>query len=160
MKQHPLRRSSLALAIASSLAAGALQAATITVDTHLDGPVGQGSSDCSLRAAIASANTASAVDGCASGSPVGDQIVFAPALAGGEIVLTHGEMLIAGPLNIAGPVPGDATGITINGDNLIFHNSVVVPAGAGETACGGQSSIVFDSGSLATDSSCICDDPQ
>ena len=118
MKQCPLRGSPLVVAIAACLAAGALQATTITVDTHLDGPVGQGSTDCSLRAAIASANTASAVDGCTSGSPVGDQIVFARALGGAEIVLTQGEILIEGPVNIAGPVPGDATGITINGDNL------------------------------------------
>ena len=52
----------------SVLVTGAAQAAVITVDSSADAPLGTYASDCTLRAAIASANTDTAVDGCVAGT--------------------------------------------------------------------------------------------
>ena len=76
---HPLAR---AIALSLALGAGRAHAATITVDSRADGVLGTFPNDCTLRAAIESANTGTAIDGCASGSASLDEIVFDPALAG------------------------------------------------------------------------------
>ena len=67
-------------AIGGMLAAGSLQAATITVTTLEDDFI---PNECSLRAAIASANSNSPINACEAGSAVdADQVVFEPDLAG------------------------------------------------------------------------------
>lgn len=60
--------------IAAALAAGAAEAATITVDTKSDTLA---ASDCSLRSAVRAANTNAAVGGCTGGetSPAADEDV-------------------------------------------------------------------------------------
>ncbi|AKS40438.1 choice-of-anchor Q domain-containing protein [Wenzhouxiangella marina] len=76
-QQH---RTALASTIGGVLAAGSLQAATITVTTLDDGFI---AGQCSLRSAIAAANNNAAIDGCAAGSSATiDRIVFAPGLTG------------------------------------------------------------------------------
>lgn len=69
----------LTAAISGAVAASSLQAATITVDTLSDGfPTGQ----CSLRAAVYSANTNSPIAGCQAGDAGEDIIEFDSGLSG------------------------------------------------------------------------------
>lgn len=111
-----LRRSPLAVAIGTLLAAGTVQAAVITVDTAADGPVGS-MPGCSLRSAVASANEGTSHDGCASGSTGADEIIFDSSLAHSTITLSEGEIEITDALTVTGPSPADPAGIVINGDN-------------------------------------------
>lgn len=55
MNKYQLHRLPLSLAIGSVLASGSIQAATITVDSDLDGALGTFPTACTLRAAIAAA---------------------------------------------------------------------------------------------------------
>ena len=69
----------LTAAVSGALAAGSLQAATITVDTLADGlSTGQ----CSLRAALYASTTNSVWDECPAGEAGADSIVFASGLSG------------------------------------------------------------------------------
>lgn len=97
------------------LAAG-VPAATITVDTTVDAPVGSADSDCTLRSAIASADDDVAHDGCQAGEAGGDDIVFDQALAGSTLTLSEGQFEITEALTVAGPVAGDPAGIVIDAD--------------------------------------------
>lgn len=117
MNKYALRRSPLAITIGSVLAGGSVQAATITVTSNLDGPVGS-VAGCSLREAVASANAGNSQGGCPAGSLAPDTIVFDPSLAGSTITLTEGEMEIASSVTINGPVPQNSSGVIIDGDNL------------------------------------------
>ena len=110
---HPLAR---AIALSLALGAGLAHAATITVDSSADGVLGTFPNDCTLRAAIESANTGTAVDGCTSGSAGLDEIVFDPALAESTITLAAGQLEITNELSITGPVAEDPGGIVIDGD--------------------------------------------
>src|SRR5205085_9964625 len=68
---------------------------------------------CTLRDAIAAANTDAVVNGCAAGSASGqDRIVFAVT---GRIRLTGGELTATGSLLIDGP---GATRLTVSGEHL------------------------------------------
>lgn len=117
MNKYALRQSALTLTISSLLASGAAQAATITVTTSTDGPIGS-VAGCSLREAIASANNGNSQGGCSSGSVAADSIVFDPSLAHSTITLNEGQMEITSSLTITGPVIDDPAGLIIDGDNL------------------------------------------
>lgn len=91
-------------------------AAIITVTTAGDGPVGVSPGECSLRAAIASANDDTAHDGCQSGSSGPDEIRFEAGLAGSTITLTEGQFDISDDLTVTGPDPGNPAGLGIDAD--------------------------------------------
>jgi CSLREA domain-containing protein len=127
MKRQVMRQLPLVVAI-GSLLAGGVQAATITVTTTADAPLGTISDECTLRAAIAAANSGTEVDGCVSGSSGSDEIVFDEGLAHAMITLSEGQLQISSGLAITGPVPGDAGGMTINGDQQSRIFRAVGPA--------------------------------
>lgn len=102
---HEFKTRTLAAAVSAALASGFAQAATITVTTTADGSV---PAECTLRDAIAAANTNAAVNACAAGDPGQDQIVFAPGVAG-TIALTNGQIDIIEPSVITGPGAADLT---------------------------------------------------
>jgi hypothetical protein len=121
LPQHP--RSALAGGIGLALAAGSLQAATITVDTLSDGFL---DGQCTLRSAIAAANANAAVDGCASGSAIDiDRIEFAAGLTGTLSTVAGvpvqnfwdgSQLRITESVTIAGRENGvDVNDVTING---------------------------------------------
>lgn len=110
---HPLAR---AIALSLALGGGLAHAATITVDSSADGVLGTFPNDCTLRAAIESANTGTAVDGCISGSAGLDEIVFDSTLAESTITLAAGQLEITNALSITGPVAEDAGGVVIDGN--------------------------------------------
>jgi hypothetical protein len=109
--RHPL-----SVAIGSLLVAGSVQAATITVNSSLDGSVADA---CTLRSAIQAANTNAPVDGCVAGSGV-DQVVFAPSLSGSTITLTDGHIGIYSATTIQGPGRAQLT-IAGNGSSRLFR---------------------------------------
>jgi CSLREA domain-containing protein len=117
MSKYALRQSALTLTISSLLAGGAANAATITVTTSADGPIGS-VAGCSLREAIASANNGNSQGGCSPGSVAADSIVFDPSLANSTITLSQGQMEITNSVTITGPVVDDPAGLIIDGDNL------------------------------------------
>ncbi|WP_376693197.1 choice-of-anchor Q domain-containing protein [Wenzhouxiangella sp. EGI_FJ10409] len=86
------------------------------MDSSADGALGTSPGACTLRAAIESANTDTAFDACASGSPGLDEIVFDPSLAESTITLAEGQLEITDDLSITGPVTDDAGGIVIDGN--------------------------------------------
>ena len=95
----------LAWAIAQSLAAAA-QAATIVVDSTADGFT----EDCTLRAAIVSANDDAAVPGTSCAAGDGEDLVwFDPGLAGATITLTGGPIQISSSVTVLGPPAGRVT---------------------------------------------------
>ncbi|MBO9663430.1 choice-of-anchor Q domain-containing protein [Dokdonella sp.] len=109
------RRRSLAVALAVALLPAAAGAATITVTTSADGSVPD---QCTLRDAIAAANTNAAVAGCASGDVGNDEIVFAPEVTG-TIALTSGQLTISDKVIISGP-GADALTIDAQGQSRLF----------------------------------------
>lgn len=117
MNKYAFRPAPLSLAISTAVASVTAHAATITVTTHADGPLGSITDECTLRAAVAAANDGITVDGCPAGSAGADEIVFDAGLAHSTITLADGELLIDNNLSITGPVPGDAGGITIDADD-------------------------------------------
>lgn len=70
----------LTAAVSGALAAGSLQAATITVDA-LDDSLGT-ASQCTLRAALYAATTNDTFDGCAAGEAGEDTVIFDSSLSG------------------------------------------------------------------------------
>lgn len=93
------RLRSLSLALNAVLAAGAAQAATITVTTTEDGSI---AGECSLRDAILAANDNTVHGACATGEAGHDDIVFAPGVTG-TIALTGGQLATAEETTITGP---------------------------------------------------------
>ena len=89
-----MKRLALAAVAALMIAPGAAQAATITVDTTADSSVSQ----CTLRDAIVSANSNTAVHGCSAGS--GADTIHITAM---------------GQIALGSPLPDITTGLTING---------------------------------------------
>jgi hypothetical protein len=121
------------------LSASALHAATITVVNSLDSGIG------SLRDAVALANA-------------GDTIDFAPALAGGTIVLTSGEILIDKNLTITGP---GASALAVSGNNasrvfnvtggMVFISGLTISSGLSGAGGGG----LYNAGTLSLSSSIV-----
>lgn len=108
----------LTAAITLGLAAGNLQAATITVDT-LDDTIDSGV--CSLRSATYAATTDSTFAGCVAGGPGSDTIVFASGLtgtlqldAGASTLQADASLRIGSDMVINGPGIDD---LTIRGDD-------------------------------------------
>lgn len=93
-----------------------VQAATIVVNTSAD--VIDEDGLCSLREAIINANHASqhGSTDCVAGEAGGNTIVFDAALAGETITLNGEHLLITTRnLTIEGPVPGDRSGLILDG---------------------------------------------
>ncbi|MDZ7792039.1 MAG: choice-of-anchor Q domain-containing protein [Xanthomonadales bacterium] len=103
----------LTVAVSGALAAGSLQAATITVDTLDDGLV---TGQCSLRAALYASTLNSEVNQCPAGEAGQDAIVFASGLSG---TITAGSTL---PIGESVSIDGD-NDITIegNGEDSVFY---------------------------------------
>lgn len=99
----------LTAAVSGALAAGSLQAATITVDTLDDGlSTGQ----CSLRAALYASTTNSTFDECPAGEAGQDAIVFASGLSGTITLGTSGLYYDGSTLPVG-------QSVSIDGDNEI-----------------------------------------
>lgn len=94
---HLPHRGAVAMLFVSALASAPLAATTITVDDAGDGAPQAGV--CTLRSAIAAANTDAAVGGCVAGSG-GDTIEFAPGVI--EVVLTGGQLVVNDELVLRG----------------------------------------------------------
>lgn len=89
----------VAAALAAVVATGTAGAATITVTTTDDGSV---PGACTLRDAIAAANSNTATAACVAGDVGHDDIVFAPGVTG-TIALTGGELELVEEASITGP---------------------------------------------------------
>ena len=126
-----VRRTTLASVVGGVLAAGSLQAATITVSSLEDGSVAD---ECTLRDAIRSANANQAFGACAAGSPDDmDRIEFELGLAGtiqlqadanGSPLWDGSHLLIGQSIQIVGPTDanGDsAISVVGTGASPVFH---------------------------------------
>ena len=135
-------RGKVSLALSLLVLANTALSATITVDSSDDGALGSITGECTLRAAVASANTATAVDGCQAGTAGGDEIEFDPGLTGSTITLVAGQVEISNDLTIAGPTPDDPSGITVDADEAsrIFHIDDAGVDLRGMTLAGGKES--------------------
>lgn len=92
------RRSVFAVsACLATLLGSVANAATITVDDDGDGP--PQANVCTLRSAVAAANTDAAVGGCTAGDDA-DVIVFERGVL--DVVLTEGQLVVAGDLTLRG----------------------------------------------------------
>jgi CSLREA domain-containing protein len=89
-------------------------AATITVTTSDDELNNDG--DCSLREAVAAANTDEEVDNCEAGEDGPDDIVFSPILALGTISLGQQAIAVTDSVSVDGGLT--AGSLTISGDFL------------------------------------------
>lgn len=104
----------LTAAVSGVLAAGALQAATITVDTLDDGLI---ASKCSLRSALYAATINDASSACVAGEPGMDLIVFDSSLSGTIELGDNGIYGGVSSLHIGESVHINGEGrITIQGD--------------------------------------------
>lgn len=104
----------LTTAISGVLVAGALQAATITVDTLDDGHM---AGKCTLRSALAAATSNGAVAGCTAGEPGLDQIIFDSSLSGTIQLADAGYPSLPSALRIGESVQINGGGeITVRGD--------------------------------------------
>jgi len=112
------RLRSLTLALSSILAAGAANAATITVTTVEDGSV---AGECTLRDAILSANGNVASGNCEAGEAGHDDIVFAPGVTG-TILLTGGQLETTEEASITGPGADNLT-IDAQGNSRVLKVS-------------------------------------
>jgi len=126
MKIISVRTSALSVAIGSLLGTGSLSAAMITVTTVQDGAIGTPVDECTLRSAVATANTGTPYGNCTIEGDMGEPygIQFDPALSGLTIALSEGQMQISSEVTIAGPVPGDPASLTIDasgGASRIFE---------------------------------------
>ena len=121
MNKYELKKGPVTLAIGAALVGGSAQAATITVTSNTDAPLGTFPAVCTLRAAIAAANTANEVDGCDAGSSGEDTIEF--DLEESTITLAAGDIEITGPLTIDGKYnpPFGRVIINANHSSRIFH---------------------------------------
>jgi hypothetical protein len=119
MNKYQVRQLPLTVAIGSVLSVGSLQAATITVDSSNDGVLGTFPTECTLRAAIAAANTDAVVDGCLAGDPGLDLIVFDPSLDQSTITIAAPEtpFVITDSVSISGPSAGAYESLFVSGGN-------------------------------------------
>ena len=134
----------VAAALAAVFAAGAAGAATLIVTTTADGSV---PGECTLRDALAAANTNTATAGCAAGDAGHDDIVFAPDVTG-TIALTGGELEIVEEASITGP---GASALTIDAQQASRIFSMTGDASltttlAGMTIANGRTTADGDSG--------------
>ncbi len=123
-KKTAFRKNILTLAVVQALTCGssAVYAANITVNDTADNvPSVITDGKCTLREAILSANTDSAVDTCTAGDPTAtasDTINFDPTLSGSTVTLGGTELSITNSLTIDGDINNDGTAdITVDGNN-------------------------------------------
>ena len=109
-----LQRLAASLALLSLFAFAPTAVAQITVTTADDEVNADG--DCSLREAVAAANTDTAVDGCAAGDE-DDTIIFDNDYV---ITLTLGEILLSDDVSISGLDSNNRVVIDAAGDSRIF----------------------------------------
>ncbi|WP_143537329.1 choice-of-anchor Q domain-containing protein [Rubrivirga sp. SAORIC476] len=108
-----LQRATLLLTLLLSVGwSVAAQAATITVDTNNDEQNTDG--DCSLREAIAAANTDAVVDGCTAGDGA-DTIVFGGGVLLPNVTLNQDGFVVTSQISIDGALLLGT--ITLDGDN-------------------------------------------
>jgi predicted outer membrane repeat protein len=145
-----VRTWSLTSAISFALAAGTLQAVTITVDSADDNPA---STYCNLRDALQAIKDGSvtnvptcigAVDGAAFGT--NDTVSFAEVLGGATITLSQGSLLLIGSsITINGSAQtidaAKQSGVFETGTNLAFAFSHLYLTGGVSTASGGGVSV-------------------
>jgi predicted outer membrane repeat protein len=145
-----VRTCSLTSAISFALAAGTLQAVTITVDSADDNPA---STYCNLRDALQAIKDGSvtnvptcigAVDGAAFGT--NDTVSFAEVLGGATITLSQGSLLLIGSsITINGSAQtidaAKQSGVFETGTNLAFAFSHLYLTGGVSTASGGGVSV-------------------
>jgi len=103
MSKQKYHRAPLALAISSTLAVSATQAAVITVDTLADPGA---PAECSLRSAIEAINTLAPSNGCPAGDGVNDEIIFDSTVTG-NIELNGGILSVYDDVAITGPGAAD-----------------------------------------------------
>ncbi|MEM9182002.1 MAG: choice-of-anchor Q domain-containing protein [Pseudomonadota bacterium] len=119
----PVQPKWLPAAIAAALATSqATHAAVITVDSPTDFFV-VGGAACTLRTAIAAANSNSPVSGCVAGDALGvDVIEFSPDLTSSTISLQNGQLEITSSLtiNALGALRGGVT-IDAGGNSRVFQ---------------------------------------
>lgn len=127
MQAHAtIKRTCLALAISKALLLPVAEGATITVDVGND--VSADDMNCTLREAVASANTNPAMSnsGCVAGDPGVDTIVFDAGLSGAISLTQNTDILINESLNINGPGNGI---IDINGAANGSYSTFTINAG-------------------------------
>lgn len=132
-----MTRVSLVFAIAVTLLAVPLFAATIVVNSNADiiAPDGQ----CTLREAITSANTNTAVGGCTAGTAGVDTIAFAIGTGAQTIALTSDLPSITEPVILDGTTQPGYAGtplVTISGGNARPSAFSIASGGSGSTIQG------------------------
>ena len=138
-RSHFLNQKLLAVAITQAVACSA-HAATITVDSLAD-DIDTVGTDCTLRSAIASANSDAAVAGCVTGAGA-DTIVFDPTVLPGTIALAGTQLRIASAITLQGPgadqltIDAGAGSRVLNIDDGDINNDLAVTI-AGLTLSGG-----------------------
>ncbi len=157
---NKLQKTGLALAISQSVClsvCASAHAATITVTSDQDDGSG-----CTLREAIASANTsANQNNGCALGSDAGtDTITFSNSLASNTIALANGELSIGAGKNVDIDASNVDGGITIDGnfqsrllninDSTVSMNSISLTRGGFEGGIGNSQGAVQVEGATLT----------
>lgn len=123
-----------ALIAAALLLTSPLSAATITVNSNLDGTPAADAS-CTLREAIIAANTDTAFNGCAAGSGA-DTIAFAIGSGAQGITLLEPLPDITETVTIDGTTQPGYSGaplIVVNGGGTISHAFSIVPGGDGSS---------------------------
>ena len=150
--RHALKGLALIAAFGWATAAGA---ATITVTTLDDERNNDG--DCSLREAVAAANTDTAVDACAAGETGEDDIVFGAVLIGSTISLGQEAIAVTDSVRIDGSLTLGS--VTLDGGGLYRIFDVAQGAAlalstltlTNGTAPSGGAVIVREDGSLEAD---------
>jgi hypothetical protein len=104
-------------------APGAADAATIDVISSAD----SSASECTLRGAIVAANTNTAGNGCAAGSPSGTDSIDFGLASGATISLATALPIISSPIAIAGP---GASQLTVSGNDAVRVFNVTAFAGS------------------------------
>lgn len=146
----------LALAGSALVVPTAAHAASITVDTAREAAA---DGRCSLREAVAAANTDRAVDGCAAGA--GTDLVLVPRQAT-DIVLHLGALDLATPMTLRGDgvVRGDSAADANATEPLLHVRPGVTAAVTGLTLAGSAHSALLNDGTLTATSVTVRDGAQ
>ena len=115
---------------------------TIVVNSSADGPVVADAS-CTLREAVQSANTNTAVGGCTAGSVDGDRVTFAATVVA-PIVLSAGELTITDDVTIDGARVAGRVTVDANNASRIFD--VDAPVGTGAANAVAFTSLILQNG--------------
>jgi len=151
------KRTCLAVAVSHAMMAP-IQAATITVDSNLDD-----GTNCTLRNAIESINTAGLQGGCVASGTFGTNDTINFDLADPTIVLTNGQLEIAPTTDVS--INGGASRVTIDAnknsrvfdvDNAVLTlNSMIVTQGLAPISSNGFRNLSYGGGIAAKQNSTI-----